>query len=166
MNVPPIIATHVCRHCGAHSQSSEGKCWLCYADKATGIAANPYAENPYEVMTPAVSSQAANPTGSRIWDSLFISLMVICVILTILISIGLGLQEPGSLIAFWVFVGPAYVITGVRGLIQSGTSKVRPASLFITFALSILFTVLLSIVLAVAAAILLFVTCLQAMGPH
>ena len=154
MNIPPVIATQTCLHCGAQSQTKGGKCWLCYEKMATP---NPFAASR---ITTAESGSHSPMTA---WDIVFGILLGICVLLTLLIAVGLAIQDTGMLIPFAILVGPAYVITLIRGAIPSrSTGMARPASLFLTFFVSLLVTVLISTVLLVAAAILLFFACIGA----
>jgi len=154
MNIPPLIVTQTCSHCGALSQTKNGKCWLCYESTATP---NPFAVSVNPVSQPATQSPM---TAS---DIVFGVLLGICVLLTLLIAIGLAIQDPGTLIPFAIVVGPAYLVTVIRGAIPSRQSgSPRPASLFVTFIVSLLVTVLISIVLIVAAAILFFMACIGA----
>lgn len=152
MNVPPVIATQACVHCGALSQSAEGKCWLCYENKST--------PNPFAVSgIPMADENAIGPTTT--WDIVFGALLGICVLLTVLIAIGMAVEDRGLLVPFAIFMGPAYIVTIIRGLMSGGTKgSPRPANLFLTFIVSLLATVMISIVLAVAAAALLFLACI------
>ena len=155
MNVPPIILNDVCSHCGAVSQTKDGKCWLCYQSKSTP---NPYATTG---MPPANESAV----HSTVWDNVSAMLLGICVVLTVLIAIGIAVQDPGLLIPLAIFVGPAYLVTFIRGSTQVGTTgNARAGSLFLTFIVSLAATVLIAIVLAVAASILLFLICIQSFG--
>lgn len=158
MNVPPIIATHVCANCGARSQSTEGKCWLCFGDK--GVA-NPYAVSPGSISS---GPQTAVPPSSD-WDSFFKVLLLLCIVLTVLIAVGLGVQDTGMLIPFAIVVGPAYIVTIVRGLAQVNSEKgPKASSLFLTFMLSLMGTIAVFVILAVAAIIFLFIVCLQSIN--
>ena len=152
MSIPPVIATKACVHCGALSQTADGKCWLCYEDKS--------ATNPYAISgNPLTDDSASTPTTT--WDMVFGVLLGVCVLLTMLIAIGLAAQDRGLLIPFAIFMGPAFVVTFIRGLVPHGkTGIARPASLFFTFIISLLVTMLVSVVLIVAAAILLFLVCI------
>jgi hypothetical protein len=151
MNIPPVIATHVCIHCGARSQSSDGKCWLCFEEKSV--------PNPYQ-STKAATGNAAPPANT--WDGVFTVLLGTCVVLTILIAIGMGVQDPGMLVPFAIFVGPAYLVTVIRALAQMNSERgPRPTSLFVTFMLSLLVTFAILILLMVAVIVLLFIACLQ-----
>ena len=154
MSVPPVLATQTCVHCGALSQTKEGKCWLCYENKSTP---NPFAftGNPIEEATPQSSMTT--------WDVVFSALLGICVLLTVLISIGLAVEDRGLLIPFAIFMGPAYLVTILRGVIPRGAKgSPRPANLLLTFVVSILVTGLIVIILAVAAVVLLFLVCIGA----
>ena len=73
MSVPPVLATQTCIHCGALSQTKEGKCWLCYGSKSTP---NPFEfkGNQVEVATP----QSPMTT----WDVVFSALLGICVLIS------------------------------------------------------------------------------------
>jgi len=62
-------------------------------------------------------------------------------------------------------MGPAYAVTFFRGIVSRGAKgSPRPASLFLTFVVSLLVTVLISVVLAVAAVIMLFLACVGVFG--
>ncbi len=155
MNAPPIILNEVCSHCGAVSQTKEGKCWLCYESKSV--------PNPYATTGMPLEKESAVP--STAWDTVSALVLGICVVLTILIAIGIGVQDPGLLIPLAILVGPAYLVTFIRGSTQfEKTGKVQARSLFLTFIVSLMATVLIAIVLAVAAAILLFLICIQSFG--
>jgi hypothetical protein len=112
-------------------------------------------------MPPANESAAP----STVWDNVSAMLLGICVVLTVLIAIGFAVQDSGLLIPLAIFVGPAYLVTFIRGSTQIGTTgKARAGSLFLTFIVSLAVTALIAIVLAVAASILLFLICIQAFG--
>ena len=93
------------------------------------------------------------------WDVVFSVLLGLCALLSLLIGIGLAVEDKGLLIPFAIFIGPAYAVTIFRGTVSirsKGTP--RPASLFVTFVV----TFLVSILLIVAAVILLFLMCIGA----
>lgn len=150
---PPNSTSYVCPQCGARSQSNAGKCWLCLDNQ---LEPNPFAPTLQE--NPQASSQ---PYDSKSKFAFGI-LLAVCVTLTILLGIGMAVQDPGMLIPFAILVGPAFVITAVRGLVQTGNSgSPSPYKLFLTFLISIAVTALISFALLVAAAILLFIVCLR-----
>ena len=154
MKVPPVIATNVCVHCGALSQNKEGKCWLCYEDKSE--------PNPFAVSGNLLASEPPQSLMTN-WDVVFSVLLGICVFLTLLIGIGLAVEDKGLLVPFAIFMGPAYAVTIFRGTVSFASKPTsRPASLFVTFVVSILVTFLVSILLIVAAMVLLFLICIGA----
>lgn len=154
MNVPPVLATNVCVHCGALSQTKEGKCWLCYENKSE--------PNPFAVSGNLILETSHSRTTA--WDVVDHVLLGVCVVLTLLIGIGLAVQDQGLLIPFAIFMGPAYAVTIFRGTVSiTGKGTPRPASLFVTFVVSLLITFLVSILLIVAAVILLFLICIGAL---
>ena len=156
MSVPPVLATQACVHCGALSQNNEGKCWLCYESKST--------PNPFAVTSNLVTEEALHLPMTT-WDIVFGVLLGICVLLTMLIAIGLAVEDRGLLIPFAIFTGPAFAVTFFRGIVPRGAKgSPRPASLFLTFIVSLLATVLISVVLAVAAVIMLFLACVGVFG--
>ncbi len=155
MNAPPVIATHACVHCGALSQSNEGRCWLCYEDKSLP---NPFA------VTGASLNDDANSAPTNKWESFFSVLLGLCVLMTLLIGIGLAVEDRGLLIPFALFMAPAYAITISRGMLQMNKDNARPSSLLMTFVISLLATVSISMILMVAAAILFFLMCLGSLG--
>lgn len=156
MNIPPVLATQACVHCGALSQSPEGTCWLCYENKS--------APNPFSVSgAPMKEAAAVSPMST--WDVVFGILLGICVLLTILIGVGLAVGDRGLLVPFAIFMGPAYVVTMIRGIVPRGNKvSSRPASLLLTFVVSLLATVLISTILAIAAVVLLFLACIGIFG--
>ena len=152
MSIPPVIATHACIHCGARSQSNEGPCWLCYEDKS--------APNPFAVTDASLGKDEAVTSVNR-WDVVFSVLLGLCVLMTLLIGIGLATEDRGLLVPFAIFMAPAYAVTIIRGMAQLSTKQsARPASLFVTFVVSLLATISMSIILAAAAAIMFFFICI------
>ena len=110
-----------------------------------------------------VEADAISPMTT--WDVVFGVLLGICVLLTILIAVGLAVEDRGLLVPFAIFMGPAYVVTMIRGIVPRGTKgSPRPANLFLTFMVSLLATVLISIILTVAAVVLLFLACIGIFG--
>ncbi len=151
MNVPPVIATQACVHCGALSQTNDGKCWLCYENKST--------PNPFAVSSNLITEETPYSPMTTL-DVIFGVLLGICVLLTVLIGVGLAVEDQGLLIPFAIFMGPAYAVTFFRGIVPRGAKgSLRPASLFLTFVVSLLVTVLITVVLAVAAVVMLFLAC-------
>jgi hypothetical protein len=155
MNVPPVIVTQTCTHCGALSQTKGGKCWLCYESMYTP---NPFAASPQTVS----EGSPISPMSST--DIVFSVLLGICVLLTLLIGIGLVVQDAGMLIPFAILVGPAYLVTILRGLASTRSGNPRPASLLLTFVVSLLVTVSVAILLLVGTIIVLFLVCLGVFG--
>ena len=155
MNIPPVIATQTCAHCGALSQTKAGKCWLCYESMS---APNPYA------VSQNISAEPADQSPMSAWDIVFSVLLGICVMLTLLIGIGLAVQDVGMLIPFAFLVGPAYLVTLLRGFASTKAESTRPAALLLTFVVSLLVTVSLAILLLVGTAIMLFFVCLGLFG--
>jgi hypothetical protein len=161
MNIPPVIVTQTCVHCGALAQTKGGKCWLCYEKLE---APNPYADsiNPYAASS-AIPSESETPTAMTTLDIIFSILLGLCAILTIVVAIGLGIQDTGTLIPFAILIGPAWVVTAVRGLLPKRKTGIqRPASLLLTFLVSLVVTILASVVFIVVAAIMLFIACIGA----
>ena len=109
MSVPPVLATNVCAHCGALSQTNEGKCWLCYENKSE--------PNPFAVSGKLITSE---PPQSQMttWDVVFSVLLGLCALLSLLIGIGLAVEDKGLLIPFAIFIGPAYAVTIFRGTVS------------------------------------------------
>jgi hypothetical protein len=151
MNIPPVIVTQKCSHCGALSQTKGGKCWLCYESMNTP---NPFA------VSPQTSSEPSPSLPMSAWDIVFSCLLGICVLLTLLIGIGLVVQDVGMLIPFAILVGPAYLVTVLRGLVATRSGNPRPASLLLTFVVSLLVTVSIAILLLIGTIIVLFLVCL------
>lgn len=156
MSVPPVIMDQVCPHCGAMSRTQTGKCWLCHASSTT--------PNPFSVTM--VAEEPSPDAGKlTLWDGLFIGLLGLCVILTVLIGIGFAVQDRGMLIPYAILIGPAYLVTVVRGMLSFGSKKkASPAGLFLTFVVSALVTVSIATVLVVGAFVVLFIMCLTSLG--
>jgi hypothetical protein len=157
MNVPPIMAQS-CEHCGAEYSANAKKCWICYQDRPP---------NPYSVDAPVPASAVVFPNGKQFtehtpsaWDSSLMAVLILCMVLAVLIGIGMVVQDRGMIIPFGIFVGPAFAITIIRGMIQSGT-RVRPGSLLLTFFLSLIATLLVLFLLAAALVGMLFLICLS-----
>ncbi len=109
--------------------------------------------------------EAAAVSPMSTWDVVFGILLGICVLLTILIGVGLAVGDRGLLVPFAIFMGPAYVVTMIRGIVPRGNKvSSRPASLLLTFVVSLLATVLISTILAIAAVVLLFLACIGIFG--
>ena len=156
-DIPPVIANYVCEHCGAHSQRPDGKCWLCYEPKSV--------PNPYASHADSISQNPIKGYAPSHWDHLFTGILIVCVVLTVLIAIGLAVQDRGLLIPFAICVGPAYLVTIARGLMNRGTNgEMRPGTLLRTFAVSIVMTAMVFVVLTAASIVLLLVICLQSLG--
>ena len=119
MNIPPVLATNVCVHCGALSQTKEGKCWLCYENKSE--------PNPFAVSGNLVTEETQSLMTT--WDLVFSVLLGICVFLTLLIGIGLAVEDRGLLVPFAIFMGPAYAVTIFRGAVSNPSKGApRPAN--------------------------------------
>lgn len=151
MNIPPVIVTQTCTHCGALSQTKSGKCWLCFESMNT--------PNPFAVSSPTYSESAPSSPMSAS-DIVFSFLLGICVLLTLLIGIGLAVQDVGMLIPFAILVGPAYLVTVLRGFVTTRSGNPRPASLLLTFVVSLLVTVSIAILLLLGTIIVLFLVCI------
>jgi hypothetical protein len=96
------------------------------------------------------------------WDATFTTLLVICVLLTILVGIGFAVQDQALLIPFAILVGLPYLITMVRGLYRIGTSRpLKPSGLLLTLIVSAVGTILVLTMLIAAAVIVLFIMCLN-----
>jgi hypothetical protein len=152
----PSTTAHVCPNCGALSTSGDGVCWLCYAKKTS--------ENPYApIAIPNVPAALnTSPPSSAAWDIIATILLISCLILTILLAIGMAAQDAGMLIPFAILVGPAYLVTLVRGVGQiSSSGRPSPGKLFKTFMLSLVVTIAIIAALLIAAIILLILICLN-----
>lgn len=161
MSIPPVIMQKECPHCGAMSRNQAGKCWLCHASETT--------PNPFTAPIPN-EEQPDNAAKMTAWDALFMGLLLLCVALTVLIGIGLAVQDRGLLIPFAILIGPAYLVTIVRGMLSFGAGKkAKPYSLLLTFVVSAVVTLSIATVLAVGAVVVMFVICLYSISnihPH
>jgi hypothetical protein len=155
-NIPPVIATHPCIHCGALSQSKDGRCWLCYESKSS--------PNPFAVSGSFQTDDPVNAPATK-RDTVFMVLLGVCVLLTLLIGIGLAVENRGLLIPFAIFLLPAYAVTIISGIASASRNRnPGPASFFFTFVVSLLVTALIAIVLIAAAILFLFLSCMGSVG--
>ncbi|MCY2983673.1 MAG: hypothetical protein NTY15_08550 [Planctomycetota bacterium] len=115
--------------------------------------------NPFAVSSPTYSESAPSSPMSAS-DIVFSFLLGICVLLTLLIGIGLAVQDVGMLIPFAILVGPAYLVTVLRGFVTTRSGNPRPASLLLTFVVSLLVTVSIAILLLLGTIIVLFLVCI------
>ncbi len=150
---PPVLPPLICERCGATNSPLATACFLC--DKRG-------ADNPY---APAASLKAlaapVNPTERRL-EGVFLGLWGICLLLTVLIGVGIGMQAPGALVPYFIVIGPAYLTTGIRAAFNSSRNQPnRASSLFMAFMWSGLLTIGVIGMLIVASIALLFVFCLS-----
>lgn len=156
---PPVLAIMLCNVCGAplDTPPKDGQrktCWMC--GQVAAASENPYSAyaNPQAPMTVAPAPR------DRRYDTLFTTLLVVCVFLAVVIGIGLGVQEPGSLIGYFILILPAFCVTGVRALWQVQQSgEANPQSLFLSLIVSFAVTVCVIVLLAFAAIALLVIMC-------
>ena len=158
MSEPPRLPNTSCLRCGATNPPHATKCWLC--DRSGAV--NPYATEPQvQTLDASACGRGANAPASaqhRV-QTIFTSLLIGAVILALIIAVGLGAQEPGLLVPYFILIGPPFLATGARALYSvSLNEKPKPSTLFLTFIWSGLFTVMLT----VAAVIALFVMCINA----
>ncbi len=158
MNEPPLLPALYCSRCGSMNPPHATACWLCGPNNTS------QASESSAILIP--DPQFLNDPGIRrnqsLAQALSAVLLVVCVVLTILVGVGLAAQEPGSLVPYAIFVGPAYLATGVRALYKTSHGE-RPtaASLLMTFLMSGVFTFMAVILLAVASFVAFFVWCLH-----
>ena len=107
-------------------------CWLCVGSDRSSSSELPK-------LLPAAGlphNSEIQKNQSRV-QTLCAALLVMCIVLTILIGIGLAVQDPGTLIAYAIFVGPAYLATGVRALYgMSREDQPKASTLLLTFLFS------------------------------
>ncbi len=157
---PPILQHYVCKRCGALCDPGRKRCWMCQADARylQQVDQNPFAASLPAEEPPVVP---ATPTSSK-YDPIFTVLLIGCLIVAILIGIGMAAEDPGALVGYLILIGPAFVVTGVRGLWQYGTTgAMQPGRLLVNLFVSFAVTVAIIAVLAVAAIALLFFLCLS-----
>ncbi len=154
---PPVLELQLCQTCQAACGKGQAKCWLC--------GANPEQPNPYGSVP--VSSGAAEPAAGQLhiekYDSVFMVLLVVCTLLAILVGIGLAVEDQGALIGYLILVGPAFAVTGVRGLWQMGRyGRTSGKKLFLSMVLSFALTIAVLALLVMAGIAFLFIMCLSA----
>ncbi len=158
------VAKRICPSCQAEMEPTASTCWLCKVKEP----------NPYSFQSAVLSQAAERPIEGKLstWDVIASVILLCCFGLTILIAIGIGVDSPGSLIPFFIVVGPTYLVTIVRGMLQyNKPSGVKPTSVLLTFLISALITFGIIVGLLVAAVVLIFLTCLRStqsggFGPH
>lgn len=156
---PPQLPPLVCSRCGSMNPPYATQCWLCSGgDRASSAVAALVPADQY-VSDPAIARWHART------QTICAALLVVCVVLTVLIAIGIAVDQPGALIAFGIVVGPAYLATGLRALRSMTTNEKMDASkLLFTFILSGTFTVLAIFLLVIACFVCFFVWCLYAVA--
>lgn len=154
--LPPIVQLRRCEACGAACELDKNVCWMCMS-KLTGD--NPYAPASSELVV------GAELDASSRYDSIFVVLLIACMVVATLVAVGIAAEEPGMLWAYGILVGPAFLVTGARALIQIGqTGNVKPKSLFISLTASFAITAGAVVLLVMAAVVLLFLICLQSIS--
>jgi hypothetical protein len=155
-------ASRTCTHCGAQLKADDTKCWLCF--ELVGDVSNPYAPSSMRPTPPPVLAPMASPQDP-VLNGVFAATLVICVLLTLLIGVGLGVSEPGLLIPYAILVGPALVITSIRGIIRGSQGQsLRLGNLLVTYVASLGVTIGLFFLLVMGAIVLLFISCLTQSG--
>ncbi len=153
MSEPPVIGGLRCIHCGAAMPSLEKACWLCGAKPSV---------NPYEASRPENYWTETSPLRFTVVDYLFTLLLIGSALLTILIVIGMSINDRGMIIPFLVVVSPAFIATAVKGLAQwRHTGRADPGKLVVTMLVTGLATAGLIGVLALAGIALLFAICIS-----
>ena len=131
-------------------------CWLC------GDSDRVANDSPKLIPAGELAHDPAFKSNQSRTQTLCSALLILCIVLTILIGIGLAVQEPGSLIAYAIFVGPAYLATGVRALHGMATDRQpKASSLLLTFLFSAVFTTMAVVLFVIASVIAFFVWCLS-----
>ncbi len=155
MNEPPVMPSLYCSRCGATNPPYAAQCWLC-TNKAS---------NTSPVVLVPITDNANDPVyqrSQRRTQQVCAVLLAGCILLTVLIGIGFGMQDPGMLIPYAIVVGPAYLATGVRALHGYAVDgKPTATKLLTTFFLSGVFTIGFLMVLAVASFLAFFVWCIS-----
>jgi hypothetical protein len=154
---PPVIAQCLCSTCGAVCEVGAEQCWMCFqAGSPARTTINPYSASQIEYLP----YQQWQPPSQSKYEGIFQFLLLMCVLLAVLVSIGLWVQDPGLLVGFLILVGPAFAVTGVRALWQVGKQgKASPKSLFLSLVISFAFTVAILVTLVAAGVILLIAMC-------
>lgn len=131
-------------------------CWLCVGSDRSSSS-----ELPKLLPTTGLPHNSEIQKNQSRVQTLCAALLVMCIVLTILIGIGLAVQDPGTLIAYAIFVGPAYLATGVRALYgMSREDQPKASTLLLTFLFSGVFTAMAVALFAIASVIAFFVWCL------
>ena len=167
---PPLIAPVFCGQCRAANASQAQQCWLCHAPlnkQVAQSATNPYAAQGSSHKDAPVLPIESSPTQSRV-EQVFLGLLVAIVVLSLLVAIGLGAQDPGLLTLFLIVIVPSLIATGVRGLYSVAKGEQpKPSKMFMTFVYSAIVTMGLGALLVVCSVIFLFMMCAQALnGMH
>lgn len=158
-NEPPVLASIVCENCNAVCDAGRVQCWMCGASLEGSQQQNPFAAvaSPVQdvIYYPAASTQ---PTRSP-YESIFLVLLIMAALVAVVIGIGFS-QDPGALIGYLILVGPAFLVSGVRGLWQySKRGEASPKSMFLSLVISFAFTIAALAILFLAGMILLFALC-------
>ena len=160
MSEPPQLPNTTCPRCGASNPPHATQCWLCVRSGTT----NPYAPQ-LQSQSTASSPSAGSAFAQDRTQTVFTALLIGSVVLAIMIGIGIGAQEPGMLVPYFIVIGPSFMATGVRAMVSVGQrEKPKASTLFLTLIWSGIFTFLALVLLAVAAFVALFVWCIHMLG--
>ena len=165
--VPPVVKLALCKLCGATIEAGMARCWLCHGQQDQ--VKNPYSSS----VAPEVAAQhvplvhtGPQATSSR-FDALFIGILFSICILTVLVGIGIAVQDPGLLVLYIVFMVPPYLAVGIRGLMQvSQSGKARPGSLILTWISSLVVTGAVAVLIGFAMIIMLVIYCFSQLANH
>ena len=150
---PPLLQLCLCRMCGAACEVGAKQCWVCHAPAS---AANPFA--------PTADPVLQSRSRLSAFDAFFTGLLITCAVLAILLTIGLSIQDPGLGFGFLVLISPAFIVTGVRALVQASQGKTRPGSLVMSMLMTFVVTIAVVVLLVVALVVMLCVACINALS--
>lgn len=162
--VPPVIQPGQCQFCHAVIEPQLQRCWLCGASQPNAQRAT----NPYTQVPPQKPAHGPQPTQgeSSVYDTLMTVMLGGIVFVTVLLAIGIGIEEPGMLVFYGIFALPPLFVAGVQGLMQvSKEGKARPGSLVLSWLVSVLIMIGLAALLIVAALVMLIVYCFAELSP-
>jgi hypothetical protein len=151
---PPVLAKLICPRCGVANPDGATKCWICESQSSL-IAAHFQGDRTID---------AASPANDRL-EKVYLSLLVGCIGLAGMLGISIGFQDPGMLVVYLIIIGPAFLVTMVRGIHHLRTNrKLESGKLLLTFLLSAGITFLVVVLLVVASVVALVIWCFAELG--
>lgn len=152
-----------CLECGATNMPRARRCWLCsrpIEPLVEAKLATERAEDPDDPLT-AYRAPGADLGPSQTFLS---STLLILTAVTVLVGVGIALNDAGPAVTYAIVMAPALLATYVASARRESRGKpLSPGGKVVAFLLSIAAVIGLLMLLVVAALVALFVFCLISM---